>query len=157
MKGDDISMLNEEKVRLMTKLAIYEKKEGKADFKVSKYYRTDYIGLNVINSTIVATFIYLAAVGCIVIDNIETLLTDITSMDLLSIGRTMLVWYLVFVIAYVVISMIVYNIKYFTTKKKLEKYDEDLRKLYKLYKTERKKEANARKNISEQNGDMEIL
>lgn len=150
-------MLNEEKVKLMTKLAIYEKKEGKADFKVSKYYRTDYIGLNVINSAIVATLIYLAAVGCIVIDNIETLLTDITSMDLLGIGKTMLIWYLVFLVAYVVIAVLVYNVKYFKTKKKLEKYDDDLRRLYNLYKSERKKKSNARKKINEQNGDMEIL
>lgn len=32
-------MLNEERVKLMVKLASYEEKEGKEDFKVSSYYK----------------------------------------------------------------------------------------------------------------------
>lgn len=38
-------MLNKEKVRLMTKLARYEQKEEKRYLKISKYYRSDYIGI----------------------------------------------------------------------------------------------------------------
>ena len=34
-------MLNEEKVRVMTKLAIYEQGEGKKYLPISKYYRSD--------------------------------------------------------------------------------------------------------------------
>ncbi len=150
-------MLNEEKVKLMTKLAIYEKREGKSDFKISKYFRTDYIGLNVINSAIVATLVYLAVVGCIVLDNIEKLLIEITQMDLLSVGKTLLIWYVVAVAVYVLLSVLFYNVKYFVTKKKLEKYDEDLRSLYKLYKAERKKTSTTAKNANVQNGDFEIL
>lgn len=151
------AMLNEEKVKLMTKLAIYEKHEGKVDYKMSKYYRTDYIGLNIINSAIVATFIYLGVLGCLVLDNIEKLITSINSMDLFAIGKDILFWYMVVLIGYVILSVIVYNIKYYMSKKKLEKYDNDLRKLYNLCKEERKKKKRTRKNTNIQNGDIEIL
>ena len=38
-------MVNMRKVRLMTKLAIYEKKEGKEDIHLGKFFRRDYVRL----------------------------------------------------------------------------------------------------------------
>ena len=35
-------MLDRSKVKLMTKLALYEQTQGKEDFKISEYYRKDY-------------------------------------------------------------------------------------------------------------------
>ena len=43
-------MLDERKVKLMTKLALYEETHGKEDFKISEYYRKDYVGLHSICS-----------------------------------------------------------------------------------------------------------
>ena len=39
-------MLDRGKVKLMTKLALYEQTQGKEDFKISEYYRKDYVGLH---------------------------------------------------------------------------------------------------------------
>ena len=41
-------MLDEKRVKLMTKLALYEETQGKDDFKVSEYYRKDYVGMHMI-------------------------------------------------------------------------------------------------------------
>ena len=41
-------MLDEKKVKLMTRLAFYEQTQGKEDFKVSAYYRKDYASLHTI-------------------------------------------------------------------------------------------------------------
>ena len=41
-------MLDERKVKLMTKLALYEETYGIEDFKISSYYRKDYASLHVI-------------------------------------------------------------------------------------------------------------
>ena len=41
-------MLNEEKIKIMNKLAMYEQGEGKKYLPVSRYYRSDYIGLAMI-------------------------------------------------------------------------------------------------------------
>ena len=35
-------MLNESKVKLMTRMAMYESKQGEEDFKISSYYKKDY-------------------------------------------------------------------------------------------------------------------
>ena len=43
-------MINEEKVKIMTKIAMYEQGAGKKYLPVSKYYRSDYIGLALIKN-----------------------------------------------------------------------------------------------------------
>ena len=43
-------MINEEKVKIMTKLAMYEQGKGRKYLPVSRYYRSDYIGLALIKN-----------------------------------------------------------------------------------------------------------
>lgn len=52
-------MLNEEKVRYMTELAIFEKKEGKKIFPVNRYFKKDYVGGHMFRSFFGYTFCYL--------------------------------------------------------------------------------------------------
>lgn len=52
-------MLNKEKVRLMTKLARYEQKEEKRYLKISKYYRSDYIGIALLKNFFASTIAYI--------------------------------------------------------------------------------------------------
>lgn len=139
--GMENGMLNEEKVVLMSKMAIYEKKEGKNDFKVSKYYRTDYVGLNLINTALIATLLYMIIVASIILINIESIMKNISGIDLLSVGRRVLICYTVFLAFYLVVAYVIYNIRYKKAKTKIKRYDEDLKKLYKIYKEERKNKA----------------
>ena len=48
-------MLNEERIRLMTKMASYEANEGKKNVFIGSYFRGDYIGLQVIRAVISGT------------------------------------------------------------------------------------------------------
>lgn len=43
-------MLNEEKIRLMTEIAMFEKKKGKQVFPYHKYFKSDYIGSRIMRS-----------------------------------------------------------------------------------------------------------
>ena len=56
-------MLNEDKVKLMTRMAMYESKEGAEDFKISSYYRKDYSSFHTIVTIIWVTIGYMIAVG----------------------------------------------------------------------------------------------
>ena len=40
---DGVLMLNEERIRLMTKMASYEAREGKEHMPIKQYYRKDYV------------------------------------------------------------------------------------------------------------------
>ena len=51
-------MLNEERVVLMTKMASYEANEGKKSLAIGSYFRSDYIGWQVLKSIISATIAF---------------------------------------------------------------------------------------------------
>ena len=79
-------MLNQEKIKIMTKLAAYEKGEGKKYLPVSKYYRTDYIGLALIKNYFLVSIGYVALLGMIAVYFLEELLDNIHKMDLIGLG-----------------------------------------------------------------------
>ena len=51
-------MLDKRKVRLMTKLALYEQKEGREDMKISAYYKKDYISMKTVATILWTTVGY---------------------------------------------------------------------------------------------------
>ena len=49
-------MLNEKKIKIMTKLALYEKNKGKQDIGMMKYYKDDYVSIKTLKTNISITF-----------------------------------------------------------------------------------------------------
>ena len=54
-------MLDKRKVRLMTRLALYEQNEGREDMKISAYYKKDYVSMKMIATFIWTTVGYVCA------------------------------------------------------------------------------------------------
>ena len=52
------------------------------------------------------------------------------------LGRIVIISYITYMLVYLVISYIVYRIKYDTKKVEIEKYDNNLKELFKIYKSE---------------------
>ncbi len=129
-------MLNEEKIRLMTKLALYEQKEGKKDLPLSKYYRTDYLALKMINSTIVMSLGYIILLVTIVVINAEKLLSDLVNMDLFKIGRNILIIYAVLFVVNMTATYFIAAYRFKKSRGNLNKYNGDLKDLYMIYKKE---------------------
>ncbi len=129
-------MIKEDKVKLMTKLAIYEQGEGKKNIPASKYYRNDYISIKMIESAISTTIVYILLIVIGVLFNIDYLSEHIVSLDLIAIGKKIATGYVIVLIAFLIISYIVYSIRYKKIKKSLDKYGEDLKNLYLMYKKE---------------------
>lgn len=129
-------MLSEKKIRLMTKLALFEEKNGKKAISSSKYYKSDYVGLNMINSFIVATLAYILIIGCIIFVNIEEFIASVASIDFLNVGRVIIISFILYMILYMAIAYIVYSVKYNNMAVDLKKYDGNLRELYQVYKEE---------------------
>lgn len=129
-------MLNNRKIRLMTKLAAYENKEGKEDIRLSKYYKTDYVRLQVLKSIAATTFGYLLLLLMICIYKSEYLIQNAVSLDYRSIGMTILGYFIVIQTISIIGTMIGYSIKYDRSRKKLSKYFNLLKRLRIIYKEE---------------------
>lgn len=126
-------MLNEERIKLMTKMAAYEADEGKKNVAIGSYFRGDYIGLQVIKSIISATIAFVIVFGLFVFYDFEVFMSDIYKMDLLGFGRTVITAYLIFVAVYALISYMIYTYRYAKARKSLKMYYNNLKKLAYLY------------------------
>lgn len=132
-------MLNEERIKLMTKMASYEAHEGKRNVAIGNYFRGDYIGLQVIKSVISATIAFLIVFALFILYDFEFMMSDVYKMDLLQFGKTVLLAYLIFVGIYAVISYLVYAYRYTRARKNLKMYYNNLKKLAYLYEKENRK------------------
>ncbi|HKM22815.1 MAG TPA: hypothetical protein VJZ01_12335 [Lachnospiraceae bacterium] len=129
-------MLNEERIRLMTKMAAYEENEGKTTIPISNYFRGDYISFQVVKGAISATIAFALVVAMYVYYDIEIFLEDIYKMDIASLMKTVLTAYAAILIGYMLISYIVYSYRYTKAKKSLHRYFIQLRELHAMYERE---------------------
>lgn len=126
-------MINEEKVILMTRLASYEANEGKRDISVLNYFRSDYIGFQLLKSVIAATISFVALFAVYIFYNFEELMQEVYKMDLLAFGKNIIILYLCMVGAYGIISYALYATRYSRAKKNLRNYYSSLKKLAGMY------------------------
>lgn len=133
-------MLNEERIKLMTKMALYQTNEGKRNVAIGSYFRGDYISLQVIKSMINATIAFVILFALFVLYDLEFIMSDIYKVDnLLDVGKPILLAYLVFVGVYAFISYLVYAYRYAKARKGLKSYYNNLKKLAFLYEKENRK------------------
>ncbi len=126
-------MLNFKKIRLMTKLAVYEKKDGREDIQLSKYYKTDYVRYQVLKSIISATIGYALIIALIVFYKMEYLIKNAVILDYKLLGTYILGFYLMTITIYGLGSLAIYSIKYDASRKKLSRYFKLLKRLEKVY------------------------
>lgn len=131
-------MLNQERIKLMTRMAAYEENEGKKYMSIGSYFRSDYMGLQVIKSVISSTLAYLIIMGLYVYYHFETLMQDVYKMDLMKVGKNLLIYYVIFVAANGLITYIVYSFRYSRAKRSLKKYYRHLKQLAAIYDIEKK-------------------
>lgn len=126
-------MLNEERIKLMTRMASYEAGEGKKNMNIGKYFRGDYISMQVLKSVISATIAFAICFALYLFYDFERFMQDIYKMDLLQFAKKLLLIYVVAVVGYGVVSYVIYSSRYKKTRKSLKKYYNNLRKLSGLY------------------------
>ena len=132
-------MLNEEKVRVMNKLAMYEKREGRKYLPVSKYYRSDYIGLALIKNFFLVTIGYCLVIAGIAAYFGEYLMENIHKMNLINLGIYIVGGYVIALVVFSLVTYIQYSVKYHMAKKSVKTYYGLLTKLSKIYTREEKK------------------
>lgn len=130
-------MLNEEKVRLMTKLALYEEKNGKKALSSNKYFENDYISIKMINTALTVSFAYFLGIVLWVIYKVDYFMKEITNINLINLGKKVLIIYVIYLIIFIFISYIVYSVKFRQMKVENQAYAENLKELYLLYKREK--------------------
>ncbi len=137
-------MLNEDKIKVMNKLAMYEKTEGKKYLPVSRYYRSDYIGLALIKNFFLVTIGYVLVVAAVGVYFGDFLMDNIHKMDLVRIGTYLAIGYGIALVAYSLLTYIEYTVRYHKAKKSVRNYYQELTRLEKMYNREERRSEEVR-------------
>ena len=122
-------MINEEKVILMTKMASYEANEGKKYLSVYKYFRSDYISLQILKAILSGTLVFCIVIGMALLYDFNDFLKNLYKIDLMQMGKDLIVWYLILVGIYVMIVYFVSAYRYNRSRQSLRTYYGNLKKL----------------------------
>lgn len=127
-------MVNEDKIKLMIKLASYEENEGKKDFKIMRRAKSDYISINSFVACVLASIavfiIFIADFGSKFIEN----LAQFTDYDFVGDGIEYLTIWILIMAIYSFFSGRMYRKEYNESEKRIKIYQKTLKDLGKISK-----------------------
>lgn len=126
-------MLDQSRIRLMTKMAEYEKTLASDDLKVSSYFKKDYTSINTLITAIWVTVGYIILCGLIILCNGETLMNNMTPTRLIIFVVIGVGVYLTLVMVYCVCAASFYKSKHNKSKQRMKGYYRDLNRLGKMH------------------------
>ena len=135
-------MLNEQKIKKMRKLATYESGKGRKQLRISKYYRSDYIGLSLIKNFFLTTIAYGLLLLVYFGSKSDYLMDNINQIDVVALGVKVILFYLA---GYSIITYVYCSVKYRQAQEGVEEYYQELSQLKKMYDREETKAGKAAK------------
>ena len=120
-------MLNEEKIRWMTKASIYEKRQGRIDLGRNEYFMGDYVRLHLLKNGISLTIAYILLAGLYAVYKIEEIFDMAANMQLGLLLKEMLLLYIILLVIYTGIGIVYYSWQYQSSSKQVKKYYRILR------------------------------
>lgn len=125
-------MVNNSKIKLMTKLAIFEKKHKDA-FKLGNYFKDDFIKFNLIKTVLAVTGGYIICLLLVGFYNIEYLIREAVRINYKEFGLKIFGIYIVLLIIFCMTNMISCNEVFQASRKQLNRYYKKLKQLNKYY------------------------
>ena len=134
-------MLNQERVCEMTKLAIFDRNEGQECKPVIQYFRKDYIARELLKSFIAGTIALALLAAAVGLYYMEDLMEQLNVMDIRQAVVRGILCYVVCMAVYLLITYIVYHIRYTKGRRKVKKYYMHLKRVNRLYQEEEQQKA----------------
>ncbi len=126
-------MLKKEKIRLMTDLAIYEKKYEKDVFKINKFYKSDYIFWNMLMAFVRYTACFAGCFLLYMLFQSDSFFYSINVDGVMSILTRLTLIYALGAVIYLFISAVVYSARYKRARKGMLFYATKLKRLARRY------------------------
>lgn len=128
--------MNEERIRLMTKLAAYEQGRGQEDMAINQYYRRDYVAMQMIKTFVCSTIAFGILILLYVLYQMDALTALLYQMDYHSYLVRLVVWYVVFTIVFQAIAFAVSTYRYRRAHREQKQFLNRLKKVVRLRESE---------------------
>ncbi len=126
-------MLNEDKIRLMNEIAMFEKRGGKNIFPVHRYFRSDYIGSRMMRSFFAYTISFLLCAMIWILYHMEQFLNMLNLDVITAYGKQAVFFYLAGLLIYQFITYLVCRKRYEYARRGMKVYVAKLKRLEKRY------------------------
>lgn len=126
-------MLNEDKIKQMTEIATFEKKEGKWIFPLQKYFKEDYVSRHVFSAFFGYSLCYVLCVMIWALYHIDSLLNASAIEDMVSLAWKVGILYFAGLVVYLGITAAVYKKRYEYGARGMKLYLSKLRRLDRRY------------------------
>ncbi len=130
-------MINEKKVKLMTRMASYEQNKGKEDFKINNYYRKDYVSIHRLYTFFWTTIGYVCALALVFLAGLEQWMDQMSVELIITVGGVVVVGYVALMVFNMIVTNRVYNKKHQDARIRVKKFNHDLIRLLKMYEKEK--------------------
>lgn len=122
-------MVREKNVKLMTKMAIYEKNAGRQEIPMTGYFKGDYVRMKTLKSVVGGSIAFVMIVILGILYKAEYLLENIMKLDYKQVGMKILVVYIVWVLIYWLIARLLYARQYENARHNIIEYNQNLKRL----------------------------
>ena len=126
-------MVNEERVRLMTRMAAYEEGGHKKNKNIIGFFKSDYISLQLLNSFIANSIVFVIIFGLYIMYDFELFMKEIYQMDLFDFIKSVIIVYIIYILILSVITYIVSLYHYNRAWQSTKRYYSNLKKLSRMY------------------------
>ena len=146
-------MLNNEKIILMTKLALYEQGEGKKKIPIGKYFKSDFVGMRMLGSFVYITIAYIICMALWFLASSDKIIKEITKNGVTKTVIVLAIIYIAAVLIYMFICYIYFTYQFKNVRKSLKEYNSGLNKLHKIQEKEIESLLNESEIYDEAGGD----
>lgn len=126
-------MLNEDKIKLMNEIAMFEKRGKKKIFPINRYFRSDYISSRMLRSFFFYTVSYVLGLFLVGLYHMEKLLSMVNLDEIVHMGEKAALIYVVGLAGYLAITLWVSRRQYEYARRGMKVYVAKLRRLEKRY------------------------
>lgn len=126
-------VVNEEKTRIMIKVAQYETELGAQSINEGSYYKTDYVHSHTLSAIFNFSTAYILVLVLISLYNIDYIFLNFVTINYAKLFFEIFVPYILIIMFCAIISNIYFNRKYKHEREKIKKYYAELKRLEKYY------------------------
>lgn len=132
-------MVNEEKTRIMIKIAKYESELGTKVINEGGYYKTDYVRLHTLSVVLNVSVAYIFVLALVALYNMDYIFLNFVTINYAKLFIEIFMPYISIIIICVLVSNIYFTSKYKNSREEIKKYYTELKRLEQYY-TDRGKE-----------------
>ncbi len=126
-------MVNEEKTRIMIKIAQYESELGTKVINEGGYYKTDYVRLHTLSVVLNVSVAYIFVLALVALYNMDYIFLNFVTINYAKLFIEIFMPYISIIIICVLVSNIYFTSKYKNSREEIKKYYTELKRLEQYY------------------------